>query len=934
MIESRVEAEVLGRLLLVHQTLDALPDAESIAGFLGSALQTVPGVARTFLCLQRHLYPDEQDHHPRCTVCATEHSNAHSALAEGWLPDSSMYRLPLRTVHGEYGCLLISVEDRAAFELYSAFLANAANQLAATFEMRDHLQRLDEGKAELEARVAQRTRDLEEKNAALEQEISQRQHLEKALAESEEKFRQICTNARDGIVISDEEGRVVFWNPAAERIFQYSAAEVLGREVHTLVTPAQQLAVVKEGMGRYLATGSGPILNTTRELQATRRDGEQFPVELSVSSMRFQGRLHAIGIVRDITERKRAERELHRANRALRVLSACNQELIHAEEESALLEAVCRMLVELGGYLMAWVGFAEDDPGKTVRPVAHAGDETGYLANANISWADNERGRGPGGTVIRTGIVQVNQSFASNPQVTPWRAEALRRGYQSSIALPLKADGKTFGALIIYASEADAFDTEEVTLLEELADDLAFGICTLRGRAERNRAEEMVARLAYFDPLTGLPNRVQFCERVQRAITETQNDQRQLAVLTLNVNRFNDIHNALGAQQADEAIKQIGARLLQVVGKENLLARVAGDVFTVLLRGADADRACRLAQIIQKAFLAPFHQAGLSLAVQVSIGAALYPDHGANPDVLLLRSNIASREARAISADYALYSGATDAESPHRLALIGELRHAIQEGQLVLHYQPKIDLRAGRVCGAEALVRWVHPEKGLIPPSEFIHLAEYSGLIKPLTYWVMDAAWQQAGRWVEKGIHIPVAVNVSPSNLRDRGFLDRVLELHRTYHVKAGLLQIEITETALMEDPPHSQKVLDRLKDLGMKIFIDDFGTGYSSLAYIATLPIHALKIDRSFITTMLEQSKVHSVVEASISLARKLRLRTVAEGVDSRAQAEELSRMGCDEIQGFFFGRPVPAEELERWEAAFTFDAYGLFARSGPASD
>jgi len=608
---------------------------------------------------------------------------------------------------------------------------------------------------------------------------------------------------------------------------------------------------------------------------------------------------------------------LRRANRALRTIGECSQVLMRATEERQLLEDVCRLVVESGGYRMAWVGYAEPPPEKTVRPVARAGYDTGYLEHAHIGWGDDERGHGPSGEAIRTGATQVNRDFRTNPSMAPWRADAIKRGYESSVAIPLKDGEKSFGALCVYAAEPDAFDTAELRLLEELAMDLAFGIATLRSREAHRRAEAMVARLAYFDSLTGLPNRTQLLERMERAMAKSRESGRPFALLTLNVNRFDDIQIGLGVREGDEALKLIGARLAGAVGEGDFLARIGGDIFGVLVEGGDEAGVRATAERIQAALGEPFRIAGILLDVQVRIGMACFPAHGVDAEALLLRSNIACRHARASEGGFAAYTGATDAESPRQLALLGELRRAIADDDLVLHYQPKVDVRTGCLAGVEALVRWRHPVHGLLAPASFIPAAEHTGLIKPLTWCVLDGALRQVRDWAQRGLETRVAINVSPTSLLDPAFASRVAQALEKWGVRHGSLKLELTESTLMEDPARSHEVLVRLGELGVSIFIDDFGTGYSSLSYIATLPIQGLKIDRSFVSGMLASASVRSVVEATISLARALQISVVAEGVETQEQAGALAAMGCDEIQGFLVGPPMGADEFEQWAAA-----------------
>lgn len=623
-------------------------------------------------------------------------------------------------------------------------------------------------------------------------------------------------------------------------------------------------------------------------------------------------------------DRRQSEKDLLRTNRALRVLSTGSSELIHAETEPGLLEAICRVCVDQGGYRMAWVGFAEHDKAKSVRPVARAGFEDGYLERTSMTWKGNDHGEGPTGRAIRTGEPQVSHNFVTDSSMAPWRDEAIKRGYRSSVALPLKHASGTFGMLAIYSDESDAFDATELRLLKELAEDLAFGIVTLRDRAQYKIAKERVEHLAYFDELTGLANRNQLMEALDQTTARLRSGQ-QCALLTLNVARFGDIQAGIGVRQADELLSQVACRIREALGPGELPARLGGDEFAILVSNGSVDHARSCAQRVEQALDSPFQQAGIPISIQMRIGTALAPEHGNDPEVLLLRSGMAVRHAKRSGTMFEVYGGSTESESPRHLALITELRAAIEANQFLLDYQPRVDITTGTIAGVEALVRWLHPEQGVLPPARFIGIAEQTGLINPLTYLVLDAALLQCVRWREAGFEMPVAVNISANIFTDADFVDRVREMLQHRHIPPEYLQLEITESTLMEEPAKAHDVLDQLQRTGIEIFIDDFGTGYSSLNYVANLPIHALKIDRAFVIRMLESPRTRSVVETTISLARSLGIRAVAEGVDAKEQAEALMAMGCTEIQGFYFSRPVDAQTLQRWVEGFSLASYAL---------
>ncbi len=704
-------------------------------------------------------------------------------------------------------------------------------------------------------------------------------------------------------------------------------AAVIGRlEFRALLTPGSQADFDAR---QHELIACGRLGNCELELQ--RADGRRLTVLLSATATRdARGRhIGSSALLIDISERKRAEHSAQRTFRALRVLSEMNGRLICADREQEFLDAVCAMVVGSGGYRMATIGYAMHDRERSVRPVAEAGYGDGYFERAPISWADNPLGQGPTGRAIRLGIAQINQNFLNNPQMLPWRTQALARGYQSSIALPLKAESDAvFGALSIYAAEPDAFDADEVKLLSELANDLAFGIRTVRARAEHQQAQAMIERLAYFDPLTGLSNRTRLLARL-RTVLPAATRARPLALLSIGIERFDDIQTGIGLRPADRLLAQVADRLRACTGNVEVLARTGSKSFAVLLADSSTDALRTCAARIHEAMALPFQLAGIPLSIEVSIGAAMAPQHGDDPEALLLRSGLAARQASRSGAVCEFYAGSSAREDTRWLALLGDLRLAIERGELAVHYQPKIDVRLGRISGAEALLRWQHPQRGAVSPAEFMPIAEQTGLIAALTDHVLDQVLRQLRAWTDTGFVLPVAVNVSVRNFADPAFVDRVLAAVVLHGVDPALLQLELTESVLMAEPDKTREQLLRLDAGGVTVSIDDFGTGYSSLSYLARLPVRSLKIDRSFVIHMLDSPRVHGVVAATISMAEALAIRAIAEGVETRAQLAALIALGCDEVQGWVFCPALPADALRDWVAAFEPAAQGLAGAS-----
>jgi diguanylate cyclase (GGDEF)-like protein len=432
-------------------------------------------------------------------------------------------------------------------------------------------------------------------------------------------------------------------------------------------------------------------------------------------------------------------------------------------------------------------------------------------------------------------------------------------------------------------------------------------------RTQRQAADS--AHQALHDALTGLPNRTLLRDRTEQAIRQADRELVPAALLLLDLERFKEVNDTLGHHYGDQLLVQVGERLQAALRNVDTVARLGGDEFAVLLpRIETPEGAVAVANKLQAALQEPFELEGLSLDVEASIGLALYPEHGTDPDELLQRADIAMYVAKATHAGFVLFDPTLDQHSPRRLALLGELRRAIEHQQLVLHYQPKVDAHTGQVLGVEALVRWQHPERGLIPPNDFIPLAERTGLIGPLTRYVLDTALHQCHRWRQAGHELAIAVNVSARSLLDLDFPDQVAGLLANWQLPAKLLVVEITESTIMADPTHALEILGRLNIMGVQIAIDDFGTGYSSMAHLKALPVHELKVDRSFVSHMASNNRDAVIVRCTVDLGRNLGLRVVAEGVGDQRTLQQLNAAGCNAIQGYYISRPIPPDDFIHW--------------------
>jgi diguanylate cyclase (GGDEF)-like protein len=480
------------------------------------------------------------------------------------------------------------------------------------------------------------------------------------------------------------------------------------------------------------------------------------------------------------------------------------------------------------------------------------------------------------------------------------------------VPVRLTSGSRPAGVLELYLSyDPVAADIRRDLLIVYLL--LGGGLLTLYATLFRivAGASRRLRHQALHDALTGLPNRTLLQRRAERALRGDALG----AILLIDLDRFKEVNDTLGHDHGDELLIEVAGRLRAALRAGDTLARLGGDEFAVLLdglpdRGAVAELACRL----QDALLRPFALRGVAVDLEASIGVALYPVHGTDFGTLVQRADVAMYDAKRGRFGVATYSAERDPYSADRLGLLAELRRAITGDELVLHYQPKVALGSGEVIGVEALVRWQHPTRGLLPPVDFVPLAERTGAVAGLTRWVVGSALAQSRAWRDQGIDLPIAVNLAAANIVDAGLPDAIAGLLELHGVPGDRLECEISEHTVMADPVRATDVLARLRALGVRLSLDDFGTGHSSLAYLKQLPLDEVKIDRSFVSGMTEDENDAVIVRSTIDLARNLGLAVVAEGVESAEIMRGLADLRCDTAQGFHVSRPLPADELGAW--------------------
>jgi diguanylate cyclase (GGDEF)-like protein len=606
------------------------------------------------------------------------------------------------------------------------------------------------------------------------------------------------------------------------------------------------------------------------------------------------------------------EQQKERISCMLAALSATNEAIMRAKSRDELFQLVCEAVVEGTRFTSTTIALTQPDS-EFLETVATTGPTADYIRTLRFSTsADRPEGRGLSGTAFRTGQPSISNDFQADLRTSHWHGSAT--GTKSGAGLPLMIGGKPVGVFLFLSSERDTFTPDVVELLRRLAENVSFALQNFDRADEKIQADQQIQYLATHDGLTGLPNRMMFNQLLEQSIKLARCDGSKCAVLFIDLDRFKVINDSLGHAVGDALLVEVAKRLRRSVRASDVVARLGGDEFVIVLSEIfDGDQIALVARKVLSGLLPPLNLAGHDCRTTGSIGIAIFPDNGDDAQTLTKNADMAMYLAKEEGKnDLRFYSAEIKSQSIERLMLESSLRHALELNQFTLHYQPKIEAATGRINGVEALLRWRHPDLGDLPPMKFIPLAEETGLIIPIGRWVLRTACAQNMAWQRQGLPaISMAVNLSPRQFLDDHLLRDVDDVLKETGMPAHLLQLEITESMVMQNVARAIKLLDEIQDRGVRLAIDDFGTGYSSMSLMKQFPIDTIKIDRSFVRDLAGNAQDRAIATAIISMGKALGLTVVAEGVETTEQDAFLRGHSCDELQGFLFSKAVPADDV-----------------------
>lgn len=737
-----------------------------------------------------------------------------------------------------------------------------------------------------------------------------------ALRISESRYRRLFETAQDGILLLNADtAQIEDVNPYLIGMLGYSHAEFLGKKLWE-VGPFADIAQSKEMFAELQIKGYVRY----DDLPLKSKTGARIAVEFVSNSYDCEGIKVIQCNIRNISERKADQAKIQRHTQLYSALSQCNKAIVHSTSEDELFLLVCRAAVEFGGMKLAWVGLIDKDTLK-VRPAISFGAGADSLADIAISAdADSQYGHTPTGTAIREDQPFWCQDYLHDPHTILRQELGARFGWAASASLPLHRNGVVIGAFVLYAGEANSFDEAARNLLVEMAMDISFALDNFTYESQRKQAVNEIERLAFYDPLTGLPNRRLLYDRLEHILAASARHQNYGAVLFIDLDHFKTINDTKGHNVGDLLLIEVASRLQACVSAGETVARLGGDDFVVILEELDEELLQAAAQAeaagekIRVIISQPFSLQGYAYHCSASIGISLFRNHENTVDELFQRADTAMYQAKDAGRDtLRFFDASMQAALEDRMALEKDLHSALAEKQFRLYYQMQVD-HSGQIIGAEALIRWQHPQRGLLLPMQFIPLAEETGLIVLIGQWVLETACAQLKGWEADPLTaaLQLAVNVSARQFAQPDFVEQVRQTLHRHGLDPDQLKLELTETLVLDNINDTIVKMHALRRAGVRFSMDDFGTGYSSLAYLTQLPLDQLKIDQSFVRNIGVNYSDAVIVQTIIGMAGNLGMEVIAEGVETEEQRAFLEKHGCVLCQGNLFGRPVAVGEFE----------------------
>jgi diguanylate cyclase (GGDEF)-like protein/PAS domain S-box-containing protein len=731
------------------------------------------------------------------------------------------------------------------------------------------------------------------------------------LMESEQRFRQLAENIRDVFfLVVPVTYEILYLSPAYEKF--------LGRTVESLIqhpeffinyVVPEDKAQCKTMLKQLSETGS-----FSHEIRIINVEGKVRWINMRGTPIADEsGNLYRVaGIAEDITERKESELQLQYVNRLYELLSGINALTVRAENQGELFDSTCQITVEIGEFDLAWIGLINHED-NTVAPTAKFGksDYINTLTESIFSTLPNQFNQHTiiSKTINSKKVEWMNNSEGELININSQLVFSLK-GCQSMICLPLINDNEVVAIAMLLSKRLINFNASKVKLLNMIATDISYAYSFLQ-------AKKHIEFIATHEPITGLGNRTSLKQRIKTAIISANGGNYSFGLILINLNGFRDINDTLGHKMGDILLNSVAKRLVKTVWRSDMVACLGGDEFAILIPHLSNQLDINVVtDKVNEALCERFYIHDVPLNIEARIGIALFPVDADNGMELWQYADVALSTAKKLKQPVCFYDANYDAYDSTNLSLLGDLREAITANQLVLHWQPKIDLTTQTTIGAEALIRWQHPTRGLLFPDEFIPFVESTALIQPLTRWVVENAILQASEWESKGYEINVAINVSVHNLQETDFDKFISTTAEKNNVPIERITIEVTESAVMNNVDKARISLEKMRSTGIKIAMDDFGTGQSSLAYLKDLPITDMKIDQSFIMH-LNVSGNHAIVKSAIGLAHNLAVTTTAEGVEDEETLLELKALGCDVAQGYFISKPISGGQFIQWMTA-----------------